>query len=333
MVGYILKWIWYKLLINMVGAWYLVREQVWDRHRRLPSLPRQEGRLVVVTGGGRGIGEQAVRRMVSLGARVIIGVRSPETVKTKFSDCGGEREGGVTVLELDLCNMDSVRKFAGQVLELNQPINVLINNAGIMFGSRRETQEGFEYQLCTNYLGHFLLTHLLLPLLVTGGSAEQHARIVNVSSCAHLLGSWLDLTDFQLKKMYFPEQAYGNSKACQILFTGSLTRLLQERRNPVRVYSLHPGVVYSGLYSNIPGFKCIGLLAQLVMKSVKQGSDTLVQAALDPSLESQEGGLYLVNSRPTDSSAFTRDHNNQNLVWKETCTLLGLDTHNYGISQ
>jgi len=330
MLGYVLNWIWYKLLINMVGAWYLVREQVWDRHRRLPSLPRQEGRLVVVTGGGRGIGEQAVRRMVSLGARVIIGVRSPETVKTKFSDCVGE--GGVTVLELDLCNMDSVRKFAGQVLEINKPIHVLINNAGIMFGSRRETQEGFEYQLCTNYLGHFLLTHLLLPLLVSGGSAEQHARIVNVSSCAHLLGSWLDITDMQLKKMYFPEQAYGNSKACQILFTGSLTRLLKERSSPVKVYSLHPGVVYSGLYSNIPGFNWIGLLAQLVMKSVKQGSDTLVQAALDPSLESQEGGLYLVNSRPTDSSAFTRDQLNQLVVFGDTCTILGIDKNNYGLS-
>ena len=109
------------------------------------------------------------------------------------------QEGSFEALELDLMSMDSVKSFAKQILDKNLKIDVLINNAGIMFGSRKETQDGFESQLATNYLGHFLLTHLLLPKLKEAGKSGESARIINVSSAAHHGGCWLDWNDFQSK--------------------------------------------------------------------------------------------------------------------------------------
>ena len=115
-----------------------------------------------------------------------------------------------------------------------------------MFGGRKLTEDGFESQLSTNYLGHFLLTHLLLPHL-----DSSQGRVVNVSSCASYLGSWLDYTDWtSLAKFYSPEQAYGNSKAAQILFTRQLTKLLEQTNSNVRCYSIHPGIVFTDLYVN-----------------------------------------------------------------------------------
>jgi len=325
MVGHVLSWLWYKLLINMVGAWYLVREQVWDRHRPLPPLPDQAGRTVVMTGGGRGIGEQAVRKLVSSGCHVIVGVRSPDTVRGVFQGLQG-----VQVLKLDLLDMESVRDFARQVLQLGVPLHVLICNAGIMFGPRRETEEGFEYQLCTNYLGHCLLAHLLLPTMARV-EGEVQARIVSVSSCAHHLGSWLDVSDLQLRRGYVPEQAYGNSKVAQLLWAAHLSRVLEERGAGVKVLSLHPGVIYTDLYSSIPGITWIAGLCRAVMKTPGQGGDTLVQAALDPALEASTSPLYLVNSRPASSSSLTRDTRLQGALWEATCRLLDIPPDQFGL--
>ena len=127
-----------------------------------------------------------------------------------------------------------------------------------MFGDRKVTEDGFESQLATNYLGHFLLTHLLLPHL-----DSSQARVVNVSSCASYMGSWLDYTDWtSLAKFYSPEQAYGNSKAAQILFTKQLTTVLEQENSSVRCYSLHPGIVYTGLYVNVWWMKPFSLVAR-----------------------------------------------------------------------
>ena len=128
-----------------------------------------------------------------------------------------------------------------------------------MFGPRKVTEDGYESQLATNYLGHFLLTSLLLPHLANTGDA----RVVNVSSCASYMGSWLDYTDWStLTKFYSPEQAYGNSKAAQILFTRQLTSVLEQENSSVMCYSLHPGIVYTGLYVNVWWMKPFSLVAR-----------------------------------------------------------------------
>lgn len=327
MIRYLGSWLWYKISLNLVGAWYLIREQVWDRHQQLPPLVDQGGKLVVMTGGGRGIGEKAVRKLVALKCKVIVGVRNPEAVQKVFEDCGDV----VKALPLDLLSMESVRGFAKQVLQLGKPVDVLINNAGIMFGPRKETQEGFESQLCTNYLGHFLLTHLLLPVLLTAGENGKPSRVVNVSSCAHLLGSWMDVSDLQLRRSYVPEQAYGNSKAAQIMFGEHLAREVDSRGGNVKIISLHPGVIYTDLYSNVPGIKFVSAIARLIMKTPEQGGDTLVAAALNPALEEAKGAPYLINSRPAVSSALTRNQGAQAALWEASCRLLDIAPDQFGV--
>jgi len=312
--------IWFKLYLNLIGAFMLLKEQVISRPRKLPEYPDQEGKVVVITGGGRGIGEEAVKKFVSLGASVVLGCRDREGVQAKFDKMLGERI--VRVFSLDLMDMASVRSFAEEVLALDEDIAVLLNNAGIMFGPRKETQEGYEAQLCTNYLGHFLLSHLLLPKLMKTGTSEQESRIVNVSSIAHYLGFWLDMSDINLKQMYSPELSYGNSKVAQVMFTKSLSRKLEEKKADVRVYSLHPGVVYTDLYTHVSLFKFFSWIMKLVMKTPSQGGDTLVHAALDPSLP--PSGAYMENCRPARSSSFSRDTRAQQKLWELTCSILNI---------
>jgi len=201
-----------------------------------------------------------VKKFLRLGVRVIIGCRSPEKVQAKFEEeiSAQKLAGTVESFQLDLSSLTSVRTFAQSVISLNTPIHVLANNAGIMFGGRKLTEDGFESQLSTNYLGHFLLTHLLLPHL-----ASSQGRVVNVSSCASYMGSWLDYTDWStLTKFYSPEQAYGNSKAAQILFTRQLTSVLEQENSSVMCSSLHPGIVYTGLYVNVWWMKPFSLVAR-----------------------------------------------------------------------
>lgn len=159
------------------------------------DLPKKHGKTLVITGGGRGIGFEAVKKLLASGFHVILGVRNPQLVADKLSKFSGSFE----VCQLDLNSLDSVRNFAREVLAKNIPIHVLINNAGIMFGPRKESLDGFEQQLATNHLGHFLLIHLLLPKLRQSGSKDECVRVINVSSAAHAGGSWIDWDDFQSK--------------------------------------------------------------------------------------------------------------------------------------
>uniref|UniRef100_A0A7G3AIF8 Putative dehydrogenase with different specificities related to short-chain alcohol dehydrogenase n=1 Tax=Lutzomyia longipalpis TaxID=7200 RepID=A0A7G3AIF8_LUTLO len=148
--------------------------------------------------------------------------------------------------------------------------------------------------MAINYLGHFLLTHLLLPEIVAAGEADRHSRIVNVSSCVHLMGD-IDYENFHGSKSYYGATAYNQSKLAQILFTKHLQGLLVDRKLPVQVHACHPGVVDTDLFIHssstvIPWFK------KALFKNPEQGSRTVVYAAISPKLEGK-GGSYLSNCR------------------------------------
>eukprot|EP00092_Neocalanus_flemingeri_P028755 GFUD01031219.1.p1 GENE.GFUD01031219.1~~GFUD01031219.1.p1 ORF type:complete len:342 (+),score=105.45 GFUD01031219.1:184-1209(+) len=330
MIEWFLVNLWFKICLNIIGAIYVVKEQILSRPRCLPSYSSQTGKTIVITGGGRGIGLEAVKKLVRLGARVIMGCRSPDLVKKKFDAIIKDysRGGSVEVYPLDLMSLASVRSFAQTVISLDCPVHVLINNAGIMFGDRKETEDGFESQLATNYLGHFLLSHMLLPVMERTGQTDTPARIVNVSSCAHYWGAWMDFNDMHLRDLYSPEKAYGNSKAAQIMFTSQLDTMLKSGQAPVKVLSLHPGVVYTDLYTNVSWVKIFTLIAKLLMKTAEQGGDTLVHAALDPDLVEQgkldHPKVFLENCRLVRSSSFTSSVENQVRLWLLTCSMLGI---------
>ena len=196
---------------------------------RLPDL---YGRTAVVTGASSGLGADTARALAGAGARVVLAVRDPAKGRAVADRIDGETE----VRALDLGDLASVRAFAGAWTE---PLDLLINNAGIMAVPQGRTADGFELQIGTNHLGHFALTNLLLPRI--GG------RVVTVSSGLARRGR-IDLDDLNWeRRSYRPWQAYSQSKLANLLFTLELQRRLEAAGSEVRALSAHPGVAASGL--------------------------------------------------------------------------------------
>jgi NAD(P)-dependent dehydrogenase (short-subunit alcohol dehydrogenase family) len=192
------------------------------------------GRTVIVTGSNSGIGRAAATALAAKGARVVLAVRNLDKGRAAAATMVGETE----VRRLDLASLESIRAFAGDWGE--QPIDLLINNAGIMIPPLTRTADGFELQFGTNHLGHFALTNMLLPR-VTG-------RVVTVASSAHRHGAIMDLDDPNWeRKPYKAWRAYGQSKLANLLFTGELQRRLTEVGSPVIATAAHPGYAATNL--------------------------------------------------------------------------------------
>jgi NAD(P)-dependent dehydrogenase (short-subunit alcohol dehydrogenase family) len=196
------------------------------------SIPDQTGRTAIVTGSNSGIGRAAAKALAEKGARVVLAVRNTDKGNTAAADMSGETE----VRQLDLASLASVRAFAEA---WEGPIDLLINNAGIMVPPYSHTEDGFEMQFGTNHLGHFALTNLLLEH-VTG-------RVVTVASGAHRFGS-IDFNDLNWeRKPYKPWAAYGQSKLANLLFTAELQRRLTEAGSDVLATAAHPGYAATNL--------------------------------------------------------------------------------------
>jgi NAD(P)-dependent dehydrogenase (short-subunit alcohol dehydrogenase family) len=198
-------------------------------------LPDLTGRTVIITGATSGIGRATAAALTDAGARVVLAVRNHAKGEAVAADLWAGRAGAeVEVRALDLADLSSVRAFAAGWTE---PIDVLLNNAGVMATKRTQTADGFELQFGTNHLGHFLLTTLLLPQVTD--------RVVTVSSDAHRFGH-LDLADPQWeRRRYRAFGAYGQSKLANLLFTLELDRRL--RSTGRRALAVHPGWVRSDL--------------------------------------------------------------------------------------
>ncbi len=190
------------------------------------DIPAQTGRTAVVTGATSGLGLATARGLAGAGARVVLAVRDVERGAAVAADLPGDTE----VRRLDLTDLESVRGFAR---EWEGPLDVLVNNAGIMMVPAGVTVDGFELQFGTNHLGHFALTNLLLPHVTD--------RVVTVASTAHRAGAIvLDDLNWQ-RRPYSPERAYGQSKLANLLFTLELQRRLTEAGSRVRAVAAHPG--------------------------------------------------------------------------------------------
>jgi NAD(P)-dependent dehydrogenase (short-subunit alcohol dehydrogenase family) len=196
------------------------------------DIPDLTGRTAIVTGANSGIGRAAARALAGAGARVVVAVR--DTAKGR--DAAATMPGETEVRALDLASLASVREFAAA---WEDPLDLLINNAGVMATPFARTPDGFELQFGTNHLGHFALTNLLLEH-VTG-------RVVTVSSTAHRLGS-IDLDDLNWEhKPYRAWRAYGQSKLANLLFTAELQRRLTAAGSPVLATAAHPGYAATNL--------------------------------------------------------------------------------------
>ncbi len=260
------------------------------------------GRTVLVTGVSAGLGVETARALTSVGARVIGAARDLGKAKTALDGLD------VELVELDLADLQSVRRAAGEILDLAPELNVLINNAGVMAPPLMRTAQGFELQLGTNHLGHFLLTRLLEPALVAGAPS----RVVNVSSRGHLRAG-MDFNDPHWRtRDYDKWKAYGQSKTANVLFSVELER----RWGPsgVHAYALHPGVIMTELSRHMSPEDVAALSSgarpgggRFTVVDVPTGAATQVWAATSPSLEGR-GGLYLedcaiAGPTPGDGSA------------------------------
>src|SRR3954447_24324203 len=198
------------------------------------DLPRLDGRTVVVTGANSGIGLVAARELARAGARVVLAVRDTARGERAAATIAGERE----VRRLDLADLASVRDFADA---WDGPIDVLVNNAGVMAVPLSRTADGFEMQIGTNHLGHFALTGLLLPHVTD--------RVVTLASAAHRTGR-IDLDDLNWERRRYDRwRAYGQSKLANLLFTHELQRRLTDAGSAVRAVAVHPGWASTNLQS------------------------------------------------------------------------------------
>ncbi|CRK88707.1 CLUMA_CG002369, isoform A [Clunio marinus] len=284
------------------------------------DLVLKPGKVAIVTGGNRGIGFEVVKKLLLCDMTVVLGVRNPEIVKKTFEDiCKAEQRKGKVVIETcDTAKMESVENFAKKVQERFSEIHVLINNAGVMCTPYSKTKDGFESQMAINHLGHFLLTHLLMPQLKAGGlkNDSQNVRILNVSSCVHKAAK-MDYDDFHMEKFYYPVDSYNKSKLAQVYFTQHLDELCRMSHLNIQVHSIHPGIVHTDLFQNCSsGY--FPWIQKLFYKTAEQGSRTIVHAAMSPKLEGH-GGTYLSNCRIAKA---TRNQNESRKLFEYSCEIL-----------
>lgn len=250
------------------------------------------GKLVLVTGGTSGLGEETARAMAAKGAHVILTGRNmpkAEAVVAKIKESTGN--ANVEAMEVELDSLASIHKFADAFLSKHKKLDILVNNAGVMACPFSKTQDGFEMQFGTNHVGHFLLTNLIAPALV----AAAPSRIVNLSSRGHHFAP-TDLEDpmFETRE-YNKWIAYGNSKTANILFSVGLEKRLGSKG--VHAYAVHPGVIMTELSRHMDEEDFERLQAQtpnapITMKSVEAGAATSCYSATAPELEGK-GGIYL----------------------------------------
>jgi NAD(P)-dependent dehydrogenase (short-subunit alcohol dehydrogenase family) len=255
------------------------------------QIPSQQGRLAIVTGANSGIGYQAARYLARAGAAVILACRSAEKGEAARARIASENpRADVQMRILDVADLNSVRGFASEFLNENRPLDLLINNAGVMaLPERRTTPQGFEMQFGTNHLGHFALTGLLLPALLR----QPGSRVVTVASIAHK-GGRLNFDDLNAERSYDPRKAYQQSKLANLVFGLELDRRLRARCAKTMSVIAHPGVAVTNIVSNGMGNglrgQIVSILFPFVGQSDDRGSWPLLYAATSP--ETHGGGYY-----------------------------------------
>lgn len=264
------------------------------RGRNKTKLEKKSGKVVLITGGTRGIGTEVIKMLMQCDMHVVMGCRSVESGEKVLKEIREDvKLGELKIFQLDISSLKSVRNFADKITSVYTQIDCLVNNAGIMYVPYAESEEGYESQFATNYLGHFLLTHLLLGLVKKAGRDGENARVVNVVSCAYLTGD-IDFEDINKKNMFIPFEAYSQSKLAQVLFTNYLNETLKEKGNYVQVHSVHPGIVNTDLFDGTYVKTFFWWILPYIFKSPKRGAQSIVHACLSSDLEGK-GATYISN--------------------------------------
>ena len=281
-----------------------------------------DGKHILVTGATSGMGKVTALRLAQQGASVVISGRNLEKTEATAQAIKAQAEGSdVGVLVADLTSMAQTRALAQAYQDAYPRLDVLVNNAGGMFGSRQVSADGLEMTLALNYFSPFLLTHLLLDTLKASGSASAPARVITVSSQTHA-GKAVPFDDLTHEKGYKPLDVYGESKLMAMMFAYALARRLEGQG--VTSNTLHPGVVATNFGKEAGGMWRMMFTAMAPMSlSPEKGAQTAIYLASSPEVATATGE-YFVKSKPARSSDASYDVAAQDRLWAIGEQLTGL---------
>ncbi|PZG17229.1 SDR family NAD(P)-dependent oxidoreductase [Nonomuraea aridisoli] len=301
----------------------------WTAH----DVPDQQGRVAVITGANTGIGFETARVLAGCGASVIMAVRDADRGKRAAARIAADVSGAdVSVLRLDLASLASIRSAAEELHATRSGIDLLINNAGVMYTPYGTTADGFELQIGVNHLGHFALTGLLLDMMLP----VPGSRVVTVASAAHRQAGTMNLDDLNWRhETYDRTAAYGRSKLANLMFTYDLQRRLSGRSQTIAVAAHPGGSDTGGSRRAVSGSSRLhravfAVVRPLLIQPAHMGALPTLRAAVDPSVQ---GGQYygpdgLAESRGhpkvVRSTARSHDQAAQRRLWSVSEELTGV---------
>ncbi|KAK4559373.1 hypothetical protein RGQ29_008550 [Quercus rubra] len=287
------------------------------------------GLTAIVTGASSGLGAETTRVLTLRGVHVIMAVRNTDAGKNVKEQILKENPNAkIDVMELDLTSMGSVRKFASDYNASGLPLNLLINNAGVMATPFKLSQDNIELQFATNHIGHFLLTnHLLETMKKTARDSNKEGRIVNLSSMAHQYAyrEGIRFDKINDESGYNSINAYGQSKLANILHAKELAKRLKEEGVDITANSLHPGMIATNLLRYHSVMNVLSqALGKFMLKSVQQGAATQCYVALHPQVKGISGE-YFADSNKAKASALSQDAELARKLWDFSFSMTNQD--------
>jgi len=292
------------------------------------DVPSQAGRTAVVTGATSGIGFEAATVLAQRGTAMVLACRDPQRGKDAADRITAAAPGAsVTVVRLDLASLASVTEAAQEIRAGHERLDLLINNAGVMFPPYSATADGFELQFGTNHLGHFALTGLLLDRLLT----VPGSRVVTVSSNMHKVGR-IDFADLASQRRCRRVAAYAQSKLANLMFSYELQRRLAAAGVPTAALAAHPGTARTSLTRHLPAGLELGnrTFGRPFAQSAAMGALPTLRAATDPAARGGQyygpGGWLEMMGYPrlVSGTARARDSQAQRRLWQESEGLTGV---------
>ncbi len=277
-------------------------------------------KTVLITGANSGLGKAAALGLAGQGAHVVMACRNRkrgEKARAEIVKATGSQR--VDLIVADLSTTTGVRGLADEFRSSHERLDVLMNNAAILTGTRHVTAEGHELQFFVNHLAYFMLTHLLLDML----TANAPSRIINLTSTAHSSGT-IDFNDIQYEKHYKGYKAYARTKLMNMVFTYELARRLEG--SGVTANCVHPGVIHTNLLRNFSFvLNAMFSLLRVFFKNPGEGAQTPIYLAASPEV-SDVTGKYFKYCRTLGSSEESNDPDVQRRLWKVSESLTGLTT-------
>ena len=278
-----------------------------------------ENKVCLITGATNGIGQESAKALNNMGAEIVFVARNEEKGNFLKQQLKNDSGRDATMIIANLSSQAEVKRAANEFLALEKPLDILLNNAGIMNRERNETVDGLEEVFSVNHLAYFTLSLMLSEKL----RQTENSRIINVASGAHQFVKDMNFDDLQSEKTFKPLQVYGQSKLANILFTKSLSEKLLN--SGVTVNCLHPGFVSTGIGSNNKGiWNLLMFLAKPFAKKSNKGAETSIYLCASPAVKNISGE-YFVDCSVEKVSEAANDPKQAEKLWDISFELAGLD--------